>query len=232
MISCNDIQRLLHEELDPSRPGPDLASHLAGCTECQEVQHSLMALREVMQGVPRPSLPDNFELALQRELGREAAELDRQAAARRREQRRRTQALLSAAAALLLVISGVLIWFATRAPEEQGPAYHRLRLTIRAEQDQPDARLDVDLPAGVRLAPRAVVALGSERSLRWRSHLRRGVNTFELPLVVEGQPAAAIRARLTVGQRTMKRRLRLTRADGPRTVQLAWLVPADEGRSR
>jgi hypothetical protein len=227
----------LHEELDPSHPGPDLVTHLASCSECQQVQGKLVAMREAMRQVPLPSLPDGFELALRRELTREAVELDREAASRRRARRpSRAPLVMSAAAALLLVLSGILIWFATRAPEESAPGYHRLRLSIRAVQDHPDALLDVDLPAGVRLAPRAVTALGSDRSLRWRSHLRQGVNTFDLPLVVDKQPSAEIRARLIVAGRTMDRWLRLpppeghARASAPRTVQLAWLV--DDGRAR
>jgi hypothetical protein len=223
-MSCENVQRLLHEELDPGRPDPALQAHLATCVECQGVRDKLMAMREAMLQLPLPALPDSFELTLRREIKREVASLD----AGSRRKRRWSPLVLSAAAALLLAASGVLLWVASSSqPGDVVGAQHALRLSVNTAQEHPEASFDVELPEGVRLADEVHVALGTaddQLHLRWRSHLRRGLNTIELPLVVT-RPGVRVRARLKASGQSIQRSLKLARLH-QRPVTLAGVLTA------
>ena len=78
------------------------------------VRDKLLAMREAMQQLPPPALPDSFELSLRRSIKREAATLD---GAKQRAGRRWSPAVISAAAALLLAASGLLLWLSLRQPK-------------------------------------------------------------------------------------------------------------------
>lgn len=232
---CSELQQLVLGLPRPDDALPDeLEQHLAGCRACQVFRAQLSSL-DALTRAQAPELPAAFELDLRRRL----REVDSQSEARQQldrattTARRRPLRLVLAVAAMALLTVGV--WAAIRwtsgSPAVQ-PTYHRLRLSIQSAQDYGEVLFDVQLPDGVRLLPTTGAVLGRGKSLAWRSPVRGGRNSFDLPLVARGA-TGTVRVRLQAGTRVwhgtvpLDARTQAASASAApgRELRLAWVLP-------
>jgi hypothetical protein len=231
-MDCKQLEH--HLATDPEAPlGAEEEAHLAACQVCQDLRADLLLLREVgHEGAPE--LPSGFELDLRRRLYQTDERSQRATPDEDSTSVRRVGLVLALAAAVVLILGGGLLarhWLDSGAPAgDAAPGtYHQLRLAVNV-QAALDARFELELPQGVRLAGPAAEALGSGGRPGWQSRLKPGTNVIELPL--QAAPGAAERpvlARLTVGQRVYRAEVSLTRASVQRTgdasgPQLAWVL--------
>ncbi len=232
-MDCKQLEHRL--AADPEAPlGAEEETHLAACQGCQDLRADLLLLREVgREGAPE--LPSGFELELRRRLYQTDERSQRVTPDEEDSPPvRRVGLVLALAATVVLILGGGLLarhWLDSGAPDgDAAPGtYHQLRLAVNVRAAL-DARFELELPRGVRLAGPAAEALGSGGRPGWQSRLKPGANVIELPL--QAAPGAAerpVRARLTVGQRVYRAEVSLTRASAQRTgdasgPQLAWVL--------
>jgi hypothetical protein len=239
-VSCSQVQQTLRE-VSGGLP-TEIEAHLQGCEACNTVRQNYVALCGVLPELPAPPLPSGFELDLRRRLKEVQPEVQPEVhaanddAPTQNEQndplkipRRRSLPLaLAAAAALILVLGAWLLLRSGQPTTSHNPtppqvSYHQLRLDVATPHGEDPARFEIRLPADVQLAPRAGDALlHTQRVLRWKSQLRPGRSSVDLPLVARVDREVVVQVRLATGARTYKASAILRPSA---SITIRWLRP-------
>jgi hypothetical protein len=196
-MPCQDIRQLFDDYLDArlDKVGVEsLQAHLAECPACQQALLTQRRFLDQLRGLEVPPPAAGFEarmLAPIRQLQKTAPTSQPFHSRRRRQPYAQPMWPLAAAASVLLVLTGLLLgpgWlagpdypFAERAHEERVP--QPLRLVFRSPHDLDDVTIEVDLPAGIRLASQDAAL----RTVSWKADLRAGPNLLELPIIIYGE---------------------------------------------
>ena len=177
----------------------DLSEHVTRCAECAALHARETALRGALRAMPVAEVQPGFAAAVFQR-------------ARSAAPRRRRPPLLAAgvgvAAGVLMTLTVV---FGLHAPSPTVPEVtialeetRSVNLVFSTQQALADARLTLELPAGVELE-----GYEGRRSLSFTTDLDAGKNVLRLPLIAHAEPDGVLLAKLDVGDDTKTFRLKV-----------------------